>query len=99
MTHEFYHHKDNECLDDWSNRKERADLHQSAGNLATKDFTAEVRKFAEAHSDFVMGSNSVNPASWKWEGDVHPSMVHATPGVQVVKKVMHLVNNTPLHTL
>ncbi|KAG5386836.1 hypothetical protein IGI04_038306 [Brassica rapa subsp. trilocularis] len=35
MTHEFDHHKDNECLEEWSNRKERTDLQRSAGNLAT----------------------------------------------------------------
>ncbi|CAN6843539.1 unnamed protein product, partial [Brassica oleracea] len=35
MTHEFDHHKDNECLEEWSSRKERTDLQRSAGNLAT----------------------------------------------------------------
>ncbi|CAN7060679.1 unnamed protein product [Brassica oleracea var. botrytis] len=35
MTHEFDHHKDNECLEEWSNRKERTDLQWSAGNLST----------------------------------------------------------------
>lgn len=34
MTHEFDHQKDNECLEQWSNRKERTDLQRSAGNLS-----------------------------------------------------------------
>ncbi|CAN7084902.1 unnamed protein product [Brassica oleracea var. botrytis] len=44
MTHEFDRHKDNEFLEEWSKRgKERADLHQSAGNLATGDYTGSFR--------------------------------------------------------
>ncbi|CDY13352.1 BnaC06g14050D [Brassica napus] len=44
MTHEFDHHKDNEFLEEWSKRrKERAKLHQSAGNLATGDYTGSFR--------------------------------------------------------
>ncbi|KAH0873720.1 hypothetical protein HID58_071082, partial [Brassica napus] len=75
MTHEFDHHKDNEFLEEWSKRrKERAKLHQSAGNLATGDYT-----------DFVIGFISVNPACVLEIGDVYLSMIHARPAVQMLK--------------